>query len=98
MSDQHGSSQPTGWRSFFTGWHFRTATPEFGPGEQIEAYITGYDNEHQCGEARIGDSILAVRGVAPDAVHQLMTLKVLRFDPASNTGEAEAMPETPVQH
>jgi hypothetical protein len=92
MSD--ASETPQGWRSFFTGWQFRSSTPSFGPGEEIEAYITGYDEARQRGEARIGDTIISVRGVEPAAVDQLVTLKILRFDPASNYGEAELVPAT----
>jgi len=96
MSNPSDPAQPTGWRSFFTGWHFRTATPEFAPGQQIEAYITGFDEQHQCAVARIGDTILSVPGAGPETVDQLMTLTIKHFDPASNTGQAETATHEPV--
>ena len=96
MSDAQNQSHPTGWRSFFTGWHFRSSTPSFSPGQQIEAYLTGYNEQNQCGEARIGDTILRVPGTRPDQVDQLLTLQITQFDPTSNTGEAEAVTKASV--
>jgi hypothetical protein len=77
-----------GWRSFFTGWQFRTATPSFEPGETIEAYLTDFHHERGTAEARLGDTILTVAGADPQQVGQVVTLRIKHFEPASHTGEA----------
>lgn len=77
------------WQSLFTGWTRRTSTPEFEVGEQITAYLSDYEEAEQLGVVRIGDTVLKVRGVMPEQVEQLVTLKVTQFDAQAHHGEAE---------
>ena len=79
----------SGWRSFITGWSFRTPTPDFAVGQRIDAYITDYDRSAHVGLARIGDTVLTVRGVGPGRIEQLMSLRITAFDASQHTGEAE---------
>ena len=81
--------QTRGWRSFLTGWQFRTATPAFEPGQQIQAYLTDFDASRNVGVARIGDTVLTVHGVDAGDVDALMTLRVRQFDKTHHRGDAE---------
>ncbi|MFW6060020.1 MAG: DUF7513 family protein [Phycisphaeraceae bacterium] len=77
------------WRSLITGWSFRTSTPDFEVGQRIRAYLSNYDEQEKVGVARIGDTLLKVRGVGPAQVEQLVELRVTQFDAQAHRGEAE---------
>jgi len=77
-----------GWPSFFAGWQFRSATPRFEPGAEIESYLTDYDASAARGEARIGDTILTVHAADPAQIERIVILRIDSFDPNAHTGEA----------
>ncbi|WP_227355453.1 DUF7513 family protein [Haladaptatus salinisoli] len=68
------------------GWTFRTNKPEFDAGEEIDAFITGYENGHAV--ARVGDTILRVDDVPADAIDTRVLLRVEEFDTNDHTGRA----------
>lgn len=72
----------------FGNWRFRSTRPAFVPGEEIRAYLTGFDPATGAGTVRIGDTVLQVKGVVAGQVDQLIDLRVESFDPASAVGEA----------
>ncbi|XVH31057.1 DUF7513 family protein [Haloferacaceae archaeon DSL9] len=74
-------------RKFLAGWQFRTRTPTFETGAEIDAYVTGYDTT---GRVRIGDSVLAV-DVDPSLVDARIRLRVTSFDADSKTGRGELL-------
>ena len=74
--------------SLFENWRFRTSQPGFTPGEEIRAYLTGFDPDTGEGTARIGDTVLTVEGASAAQVDQLVELRVESFDVASATGRA----------
>jgi hypothetical protein len=82
------------WRSFFTGWQFRTARPTFRPGQHVDVYLTGFDNERGIGLARIGDSLLTVTGVTPEQVDTVVPLHIDDFDETTHTGTAQKITDT----
>lgn len=82
--------------SLFGNWRFRTARPAFAPGEEISAYLTGFDAETGLGRARIGDTILLVAGACAGQVDRLVELRVESFDPARATGQATLRARAPV--
>lgn len=72
----------------FANWRFRTARPAFAPGDEIRAYLTGFDAENGLGRARIGDTVLEVSGAVAGQVDQLLDLRVESFDETRCTGRA----------
>jgi hypothetical protein len=74
--------------SLFENLRFRTSQPAFVPGEEIRAYLTGFDPETGEGTVRIGDTVLTVEGASAAQVDQLVALRVDSFDVASATGRA----------
>jgi hypothetical protein len=72
----------------FANWRFRTARPAFAPGDEIRAYLTGFDPASGEGTARIGDTVLKVAGASATQLDQLVELRVESFDVASATGRA----------
>jgi hypothetical protein len=75
-------------RELFSNWRFRTDTPAFAPGEEIRAYLTGFDAASGEGVVRIGDTLLAVMGASVGQLDQLVDLRVESFDEARGTGRA----------
>lgn len=75
-------------KGLFANWRFRTSHPAFEPGQQIEVYLTGYDDATGKGQARIGDTILEVDGVRGEQVDTLVNLTVESFDKQSHRGAA----------
>ncbi|WP_227375675.1 DUF7513 family protein [Haladaptatus halobius] len=71
---------------YLKGWTFRTNEPKFDTGEEIDAFITGYENGNAV--ARIGDTILHVDGVPAEAVDTRVLLRVEEFDTNDHTGRA----------
>ncbi|NHA15197.1 hypothetical protein [Thioalkalivibrio sp. XN279] len=75
-------------RGLFANWRFRSSRPGFAAGDEIRAYLTGFDPATGQGTARIGDTVLQVTGAAPGQVDQLIDLRVESFDAARATGQA----------
>ena len=44
--------------AFTKGWSFRTSTPDFEPGQEITAFVTGHDDGTHV--VRIGDTVLSL--------------------------------------
>jgi hypothetical protein len=74
--------------TLFRNWRFRAAKPGFVPGEDIRAYLTGFDPATGEGTARIGDTVLTVAGAAAAQLDQLVDLRVESFDAARAVGRA----------
>jgi hypothetical protein len=72
----------------FRNWRFRTDTPAFAAGEEIRAYLTGFDAESGLGRARIGDTVLEVSGADASQVDQLLDLRIESFDETRGAGRA----------
>lgn len=72
----------------FANWRFRTARPAFAPGDQIRAYLTGFDPDTGEGTVRIGDSVLTVERAAAAQLDQLVELRVESFNVANAVGRA----------
>ncbi len=68
---------------------FRTATPDFEPGEEFTAYVTGTNESGVV--VRIGDSMLHIRGAGHALLDEQVRLRVQSFDAASHEGEAELL-------
>jgi hypothetical protein len=75
--------------AFTAGWSFRTTTPSFEPGEEITAFVTGYENDS--GVARIGDTILTLTDAAPELVDTQVQLRIEEFDESDHTGRATVL-------
>lgn len=75
--------------AFTAGWSFRTTTPSFEPGEEITAFVTGY--EDGAGVARIGDTILTLSDAHPDLVDSQVSLRIEEFDDSNHTGRATVL-------
>jgi len=75
-------------KGLFGNWRFRSSTPAFTPGEEIRAYLTGFDPATGAGTVRIGDTVLSVTGASAAQVDQLVDLRVESFDAAKAAGRA----------
>ncbi|MFC7081050.1 DUF7513 family protein [Halorussus caseinilyticus] len=71
---------------YLAGLTFRTNKPEFEPGEEISAFVTGYDGDTPV--ARIGDTILRVEDAPDDALDTRVKLRVEEFDGNDHHGTA----------
>ena len=76
-------------KKLFKGWQFRSSTPSFESGDMLQAYLTAFDAGGEVGVARIGDSVLKVKGARPSDVDQLLDLRIEYFDGDSHRGVAE---------
>lgn len=72
----------------FRNWRFRSAKPVFVPGENLRAYLTGFNPETSAGTVRIGDTRFTVTGASADQLDQLVDLRVESFDVTTATGQA----------
>ena len=77
--------------AFLEGWSFRTNRPAFHPGEEITAFVTGY--EEGVGIVRIGDTILRLNGATADVVDTKIRLRVDEFDENDHVGTATLLEE-----
>ena len=75
-------------KALFTNWRFRSTRPAFVPGEELRAYLTGFDSTTGAGTVRIGDTVLQVDGAVAAQVDQLIDLRVESFDADAATGRA----------
>ena len=73
--------------SFLAGVGFRTATPAFEPGETVTLIVTGLDGDVAL--ARVGDTVLRVRGAPEAALDKKVRIEITSFDGANASGEAE---------
>ena len=73
-------------KGLFANWRFRTATPAFEPGQQLEVYLTGFDAGR--GEARVGDTLIEVEGASAAQVDSLVEITIDSFDKAAHRGKA----------
>jgi hypothetical protein len=73
-------------RKYLAGWGFRSATPAFEPGDEIELFLTGLSGGRPV--ARVGDTVLAVPDADPDLVDSRVRLRVREFDPERHEGVA----------
>ena len=75
-------------KGLFGNWRFRSSQPAFAPGEEIRAYLTGFDSATGEGTVRIGDTVLSVAGASAGQLDQLIDLRVESFDAAKAAGRA----------
>lgn len=73
-------------KKLFTNWRFRTTTPTFEPGQQLELYLTGFDAG--CGEARVGDTLIEIEGTSAAQIDFLVKITVQSFDKSTHRGKA----------
>jgi len=76
-------------KKLFKNWQFRSSTPSFEAGQRLQAYLTAFDADADVGIARIGDSVLKVKGARAVDVDHLLDLRIEYFDDASHRGIAE---------
>jgi hypothetical protein len=79
-------------KGLFANWRFRSTRPAFVPGEEIRAYLTGFDPATGKGTVRIGDTVLQVEGAVAGQVDSLIDLRVESFDATGATGRAVLRP------
>ena len=72
--------------AFLAGLTFRTATPEYSPGDELAVIVTGRDGEDAL--VRIGDTVLRLAG-SEGAIDEEVRIRVTAFDAENSTGEAE---------
>lgn len=77
--------------AFLKGWSFRTNNPSFEAGQEIPAFVTGYDAETGDGLVRIGDTVLRIADGSPDLVDTRVRLRVEEFDANDHAGRATVL-------
>jgi hypothetical protein len=75
--------------SLLAGLTFRTATPDFEPGEEFTAYVTGADRDGAL--VRVGDSTLRLDDGDGSLVDRRVRLRVASFDANTHEGRAELL-------
>jgi len=73
-------------RKYFAGLAFRTNKPTFEPGEEISAFVTGYEGDTPI--VRVGDTILRVEDAPEDVLDTRVRLRVEAFDDNDHDGTA----------
>jgi hypothetical protein len=73
-------------KKYLAGLGFRTNKPSFEPGEEISAFVTGYQGDTPI--ARIGDTILRIEDAPADALDTRVRLRVEEFDDNDHDGTA----------
>lgn len=76
---------------YFKGWHLRTATPDFEPGEEYRVVITNYDDAERAAYARVGDTKLFVDDTGRDYLDKIARVRVTEFDGNGHSGRAELL-------
>ena len=75
-------------RKFLAGVGFRSTTPSFTEGQEVSAFVTGYDGTTPL--VRVGDTVLRLSDDAADVeTDTRVRIRVTRFDDESHRGEAE---------
>lgn len=73
---------------YVAGWTFRSNTPSFDAGDEVELFVTGREDGAQI--ARVGDSKLRLDEDAPNGLlDKRVRLRVTSFDDDAHVGEAE---------
>ncbi|WP_224336711.1 DUF7513 family protein [Haloprofundus halobius] len=72
---------------YLKGWSLRTTHPTFEAGQELSAFLTGY--EGGVAVARIGDTRIRVPDAPDGMVDSRVRLRVTSFDPNEHVGEAE---------
>ncbi len=73
----------------FEGWSFRTSKPLFDSGDEITAFVTGYEGGKPV--ARIGDTVLRIDDAPEGVMDTKVRLRIDEFDPQSHTGGASCL-------
>jgi len=76
-------------RKLFEGWTFRTNRPAYAAGDELTAYVTGY--EEGVAQVRIGDTILELPDAERGLGDRLVRLRVTAFDTEESTGRGELL-------
>jgi hypothetical protein len=76
-------------RKFFEGWGFRTSKPTYAVGDELTAFVTGY--EDGVAQVRVGDTRISVPNAEPGLTESLVRLRVTAFDVEGATGEGELL-------
>lgn len=74
--------------AFFEGASFRTATPQYEAGDELDVIVTGREGDDAL--VRIGDTVLRL----PDTdvvVDSEVRIRVTEFDADASTGTAELL-------
>ena len=72
---------------YFKGWSFRSTTPAYEPGEEIEVFLTGTRGGVPI--ARVGDTVLEVPDAPPSALDSRVAVRVTDFDASEYEGTGE---------
>lgn len=71
---------------YLKGWSFRTSRPSFEPDEELTVIVSEYDDGSPV--ARIGDTVLHVDDVPPNAIDRRVRVRVTEFDENEHDGRA----------
>jgi hypothetical protein len=71
---------------YMAGWKFRTTTPDYDPGEEIEVMVTSMKDGKA--KARIGDSVLRIKDAPEGALNMRLLVEVDEWDTEDHIGEA----------
>lgn len=74
-------------RKYLQGWSFRSSTPAYDEGDEIEVFLTGVRGGTPV--ARIGDTLIEVPDAPPQMVDSRVAVRVTEFDPEHNRGTAK---------
>lgn len=72
---------------FRQGWEFRTTRPTFDQGDELSAFVTGYDGGSAV--VRIGDTEVRLPDAPGDLLDKRVLLRVTEFDDDRNVGQGE---------
>jgi hypothetical protein len=67
------------------GWGFRTRTPAYSPGDELEAYVTGHDGTSAT--VRIGDTVISLTDCDESLIERRVRFRVESFDESTSRGE-----------
>jgi hypothetical protein len=73
----------------FAGWTFRTNRPAYAAGDELTAFVTGY--EDGVAQVRVGDTIISLPGAKRELDDRLVRLRVTEFDAERSTGSGELL-------
>jgi hypothetical protein len=74
------------------GWGFRTRTPAYSPGDELEAYVTGYDGSSAT--VRIGDTVISLAGGDESLIERRVRFRIESFDQSTSRGEGTLLETT----
>jgi hypothetical protein len=74
-------------KKLFAGWTFRTNRPAYAAGDELTAFVTGY--EDGVAQVRIGDTIVTLPDAERGLDDRLVRLRVTEFDAEESTGRGE---------